>query len=337
MHPRLYLKPKRITVQDARLTERIEHQRRFELERKRKMLHQEWLHAIVQHHHDFKEFHRTCKSSRIKLKQKLTQWHANEEMRQKREEERRERERMRRLMEEDEDGYRRLIDEKKHKRLAHLLKQTDEYVDSLTQAVREHRVQMSRKREKLSMQSAAATTVPAVPPGTDDDNSQDSTSSLNDDTSQSSDAPVAVLETSSGHILTGEKAPRASDLERWLKDHPGWELAPNQDDESMQDKVPADEDAGDASQGASARKPNNNKEEEPAAIIEAAKAKDVPIDEYEQAPDKGPGLLGYYQLAHSVREEVKEQPPSLKFGQLKEYQIQGLVIETFFMLVELLR
>ena len=59
-------------------------------------------------------------------------WHANAEREQKKEAERIEKERMRRLMAEDEEGYRKLIDQKKDKRLAFLLSQTDEYINQLT-------------------------------------------------------------------------------------------------------------------------------------------------------------------------------------------------------------
>ena len=57
---------------------------------------------------------------------------SNTEARQKREQERLEKERMRRLMAEDEEGYRKLIDKKKDRRLAYLLEQTDEYIGELT-------------------------------------------------------------------------------------------------------------------------------------------------------------------------------------------------------------
>ena len=62
----------------------------------------------------------------------LEKFFSNTEARQKREQERLEKERMRRLMAEDEEGYRKLIDKKKDRRLAYLLEQTDEYIGELT-------------------------------------------------------------------------------------------------------------------------------------------------------------------------------------------------------------
>jgi len=58
------------------------------------------------------------------------------------------------LKAEDEEGYRKLIDQKKDKRLAFLLSQTDEYVASLTELVAEHKIEakkrmrMDRKKKK---------------------------------------------------------------------------------------------------------------------------------------------------------------------------------------------
>jgi len=49
---------------------------------------------------------------------------------------------------EDEEGYRKLIDQKKDKRLAYLLQQTDEYVANLTTLVYEHKAAQAAKDKK---------------------------------------------------------------------------------------------------------------------------------------------------------------------------------------------
>ena len=49
---------------------------------------------------------------------------------------------------EDEEGYRKLIDQKKDKRLAYLLQQTDEYVSNLTDLVYEHKAAQAAKEKK---------------------------------------------------------------------------------------------------------------------------------------------------------------------------------------------
>ena len=52
------------------------------------------------------------------------------------------------LQAEDEEGYRKLIDQKKDKRLAYLLQQTDEYIESLLQLVEQHKIDQKKKLKK---------------------------------------------------------------------------------------------------------------------------------------------------------------------------------------------
>lgn len=51
-------------------------------------------------------------------------------------------------MAEDEEGYRKLIDQKKDKRLAFLLSQTDEYISNLTEMVKQHKLEQRRKQQE---------------------------------------------------------------------------------------------------------------------------------------------------------------------------------------------
>lgn len=51
-------------------------------------------------------------------------------------------------MAEDEEGYRKLIDQKKDKRLAFLLSQTDEYIASLTEMVKQHKQEQRKKQQE---------------------------------------------------------------------------------------------------------------------------------------------------------------------------------------------
>lgn len=44
--------------------------------------------------------------------------------------------------------YRKLIDQKKDKRLAFLLSQTDEYIGNLTEMVKEHKLEQKRKQQE---------------------------------------------------------------------------------------------------------------------------------------------------------------------------------------------
>lgn len=101
---------------------------------------------MLQHGKDFKEFHRNNLAKMSRLNKAVLNYHANAEREQKKEQERIEKERMRRLMAEDEEGYRKLIDQKKDKRLAFLLSQTDEYICNLTEMVKQHKMEQKRKQ-----------------------------------------------------------------------------------------------------------------------------------------------------------------------------------------------
>merc|ERR1739844_234585 len=117
--------------------------------------HQEYLNAVLAHGRDMKEFHRNNTEKAKKLNRAVLIWHANAEREQKKEQERIEKERMRVLMAEDEEGYRKLIDQKKDKRLAFLLSQTDEYIDQLTDMVKAHKKDMRKKQRDIEKQKKA--------------------------------------------------------------------------------------------------------------------------------------------------------------------------------------
>ena len=106
------------------------------------------MNAIIEHSKNFKEFHRTNVAKCGKMAKAVITWHTNTERIQKKEQERLEKERIKLLMAEDEEGYRKLVNEKKDKRLAYLLQQTDDYIDSLTKLVKEHQDDLFKKKEQ---------------------------------------------------------------------------------------------------------------------------------------------------------------------------------------------
>ncbi|XP_010119222.1 PREDICTED: transcription activator BRG1-like, partial [Chlamydotis macqueenii] len=262
---------KRQSLREARITEKLEKQQKIEQERKRRQKHQEYLNSILQHAKDFKEYHRSVTGKIQKLTKAVATYHANTEREQKKENERIEKERMRRLMAEDEEGYRKLIDQKKDKRLAYLLQQTDEYVANLTELVRQHKAaqvakEKKKKKKKKKAENAEGQT-PAIGPdgevspmvfsrgirrsrGIRDPHTCERRQGAEprvlsalpnpcqqksflplDETSQMSDLPVKVIHVESGKILTGTDAPKAGQLEAWLEMNPGYEVAPRSDSE----------------------------------------------------------------------------------------------------------
>merc|ERR1711997_553457 len=113
---------------------------------------------------------------------------------------------------EDEEGYRKLIDQKKDKRLAFLLSQTDEYINQLTDMVKQHKKETRKRHKELKKKQKQEENL------------------LLDESSQMSDVRIHVKELSTGKILRGEDAPLASELESWLEKNPGYEEVPRDED-----------------------------------------------------------------------------------------------------------
>uniref|UniRef100_A0A8C2DIM9 SWI/SNF related, matrix associated, actin dependent regulator of chromatin, subfamily a, member 2 n=1 Tax=Cyprinus carpio TaxID=7962 RepID=A0A8C2DIM9_CYPCA len=321
LNSKAYKRSKRQTLREARMTEKLEKQQKIEQERKRRQKHQEYLNSILQHAKDFKEYHRSISGKIQKLSKAIATWHTNTEREQKKETERIEKERMRRLMAEDEEGYRKLIDQKKDKRLAYLLQQTDEYVANLTELVYEHKAAQAAKekkrKRKKKKEAGDAEGMGAIGPDGE----------LIDETSQMSELPVKVIQTETGKVLQGTDAPKSSQLEAWLEMNPGYEVAPRSDSEESGSEFEEEDDEEVASRAESEEKkvidPNSDEVSETAAkhIIESAK-QDVD-DEYSVQAGQT-SSQSYYGVAHAVIERVEKQSTLLINGTLKQYQIQGL-------------
>lgn len=325
LNSKAYKRSKRQTLREARMTEKLEKQQKIEQERKRRQKHQEYLNSILQHAKDFKEYHRSVAGKIQKLSKAVATWHANTEREQKKETERIEKERMRRLMAEDEEGYRKLIDQKKDRRLAYLLQQTDEYVANLTNLVWEHKqAQAAKEKKKRRRRKKKA-----------EENAEGMGSDLGpdgepiDESSQMSDLPVKVTHTETGKVLLGPEAPKASQLDAWLEMNPGYEVAPRSDSEEESDSEYEEEDDDEESSRLEADEkilldPNSEEvsEKDAKQIIETAK-QDVD-DEYSMQYSARGSQSSYYTVAHAISERVEKQSALLINGTLKHYQLQGL-------------
>uniref|UniRef100_A0AAR2KYL2 SWI/SNF related, matrix associated, actin dependent regulator of chromatin, subfamily a, member 2 n=1 Tax=Pygocentrus nattereri TaxID=42514 RepID=A0AAR2KYL2_PYGNA len=322
LNSKAYKRSKRQTLREARMTEKLEKQQKIEQERKRRQKHQEYLNSILQHAKDFKEYHRSISGKIQKLSKAVATWHTNTEREQKKETERIEKERMRRLMAEDEEGYRKLIDQKKDKRLAYLLQQTDEYVANLTTLVYEHKAAQAAKEKKKRKKKKKKEDGDAEGLGVIGPDGEPI-----DESSQMSELPVKVIQTETGKVLQGTDAPKSSQLEAWLEMNPGYEVAPRSDSEESGSEFEEEDEEEVVSRAESEEKkiidPNSDEVSETAAkhIIESAK-QDVD-DEYSvQAGETS--SQSYYGVAHAVIEKVEKQSSLLINGTLKQYQIQGL-------------
>ncbi|XP_072763042.1 ATP-dependent helicase brm-like [Anoplolepis gracilipes] len=298
-----YKRTKRQGLREARATEKLEKQQKLEAERKRRQKHQEFLNSVLQHGKDFKEFHRNNVAKLARFNKAVLNYHANAEREQKKEQERIEKERMRRLMAEDEEGYRKLIDQKKDKRLAFLLSQTDEYISNLTEMVKQHKIEQKRKQvgeQKRKKQKKKKLQ--------DGENAEDG--GANDDTR------IGVIDTATGRTLTGDEAPLMSQLSAFLETHPGWEPIESESEDDEEDDEDDKDDNGSEEKSDSKDKSRGDSEEEKVKkTIHKAKVED---DEYKTEEQT------YYSIAHTVHEVVTEQPSIMMNGNLKEYQIKGL-------------
>lgn len=53
---------------------------------------------------------------------------------------------------------------------------------------------------------------------------------------EDSDRRVTVIETATGNKLKGEDAPLKSEVEEWLKEHPGYEVVESDEDDDQSDE-----------------------------------------------------------------------------------------------------
>lgn len=294
LNPYAYRRMKRQTLREARVTEKLEKQQKMEQERKRRQKHTDLMQAIIQHGREFKEYHRNNLLKAQKMKKAVVTWHQNNERERKKDELKNEKLRMQKLMQEDEEGYRALLDEKKDQRLVYLLQQTDEYVDSLCSLVRQH--QTTEKKKKKDEKKRAVM--------------------------EDTEARVHVREVATGRMLTEDESPKPDEVETWLETHPGYEIVPrdqlSDDSDSDEEEAPAPEPIKEIDEYAGL-----DEETKAKMIIEKARNEE---DEYDQRTKKQ--MADYYATAHRIKEKIVQQHSSMGRGdgslQLKPYQLRGL-------------
>ncbi|VDO29581.1 unnamed protein product [Haemonchus placei] len=293
LNPYAYRRTKRQSLREARVTEKLEKQQKMEQERKRRQKHTDLMQAIIQHGREFKEYHRNNLLKTQKVKKAVLTYHQNNERERKKDEIKNERLRMQKLMQEDEEGYRALLDEKKDQRLVYLLQQTDEYVESLCSLVRQHQnTEKKKKREERKMSKM-----------------------------EEGEARVHVRDTSTGKILQGDEAPKPDELEVWLETHPGFEVVPR-------DQLSDDSDSDEEDNPAPA--PAKKDVDEYAGMDEETKARMIlekarnEEDEYDQRNRKQ--MADYYATAHRIKEKIVQQHSTMGSETLllKPYQLKGL-------------
>ncbi|GMT24306.1 hypothetical protein PFISCL1PPCAC_15603, partial [Pristionchus fissidentatus] len=294
LNPYAYRRTKRQSLREARITEKLEKQQKMEQEKKRRQRHTDMLSAIMQHAKLYKEFHRNNLLSMGRARKAVLTWHQNNDRERKKEEAKNEKLRMQRLMQEDEEGYRQLLDEKKDKRLVYLLEQTDEFIRSLTGLVKAHQTaEKKKKREEKKLQKT--------------DQMQ-------------GEMHVHVREIATGKFLPPDETPGPEELEVWLESHPEYEAAPrddvSDDSESEDEHEVRKEEEPDEFEGLT-------DDQKAKKILEKARNEE---DEYDQKTKKQ--MADYYSTAHRIKEKIVMQHSTMGGGnpdlQLKPYQIRGL-------------
>ena len=137
------------TVRDARQTETLERKQRADRERQAKQRHVAQLNVICAHGRDILQVNRNAQDRITRLGKSVLTFHTQAEKEEQKRIERITKERLKALKADDEETYMRLIDTTKDTRITQLLRQTDNYLESLSQAVR---AQQNDGREKYDFE-----------------------------------------------------------------------------------------------------------------------------------------------------------------------------------------
>ncbi|KAJ1884279.1 ATP-dependent DNA helicase Snf21, partial [Kickxella alabastrina] len=132
---------KKQSLREARLTEKMERQQRMDRERREQDQHKQQLAAITEHGAGLVAWHKVQQQRMAKLGRTVLTFHGAAEREEQKRIERVARERIQALKAGDEEAYLKLVDKEKDTRISHLLGQTNQYLNTLIEAV--HRQQQS--------------------------------------------------------------------------------------------------------------------------------------------------------------------------------------------------
>lgn len=127
---------KPLTAHDLQLTETLERAQRKEQEKKERAQHLKLINASIQHAQEALQQSQQRASRHHAMTKAVTQFHALVEREEAKRTERTARQRLQALRSNDEEAYLKLLDQTKDTRITHLLKQTNQFLQSLSEAVR---------------------------------------------------------------------------------------------------------------------------------------------------------------------------------------------------------
>ncbi|WQF76140.1 Putative bromodomain, helicase, Helicase superfamily 1/2, ATP-binding domain-containing protein [Colletotrichum destructivum] len=131
-----YRRTKKMTVREARITEKLEKQQRDIRENREKKRHTDFLAAITQHRNEIQQTAASQRNKSSKLNKLMFAQHYNIEKEEQKRIERTAKQRLQALKANDEEAYLKLLDEAKDTRITHLLRQTDGFLRQLAASVK---------------------------------------------------------------------------------------------------------------------------------------------------------------------------------------------------------
>ncbi|WYZ40587.1 hypothetical protein EsH8_IV_000928 [Colletotrichum jinshuiense] len=131
-----YRRTKKMTVREARITEKLEKQQRDIRENREKKRHIDFLQAITQHRNEIQQTASSQRNKSTKLSKLMFAQHYNIEKEEQKRIERTAKQRLQALKANDEEAYLKLLDEAKDTRITHLLRQTDGFLRQLAASVK---------------------------------------------------------------------------------------------------------------------------------------------------------------------------------------------------------
>ncbi|KAJ1746419.1 ATP-dependent DNA helicase Snf21, partial [Coemansia sp. RSA 990] len=126
---------KKQSQREARLTEKMERQQRHERERREQDQHKQQLMAITNHGAHLVAWHKVQQQRMEKLGRAVQALHTRIEREEAKRKERIAKERIQALKAGDEEAYMKLVEKEKDTRITHLLNQTNDYLNTLIDAV----------------------------------------------------------------------------------------------------------------------------------------------------------------------------------------------------------
>ncbi|KAK9478859.1 SNF2 family N-terminal domain-containing protein [Lipomyces japonicus] len=128
---------KKQSLREARLTEQLERQQRAEREKRERQRNLDYLVGVCSHGTAMLNDGRVRRGKQQRLGKAVLTFHSHIEREEQRRAERTAKQRLQALKANDEEAYLKLLDQTKDTRITHLLRQTNSFLDSLAQAVKD--------------------------------------------------------------------------------------------------------------------------------------------------------------------------------------------------------